>query len=569
MSINVLYDDILHIIAEYSSKYKLVDWIDEKWLNFSHLSSNPNAIKMLLDNPEKIDWKNLSENPTPQAIKLLEDNPSKIDYELLCCNTGIDAVKLIDKYINEIENANVAGSLYDNLNTFHIVERYIKELGIDRINWYSFSRNPNPKAIEIMKQNIDKVDWDMIALNSGAIDIIENNLAEFNWDEFSDKYIDFEACPYQIPGCVCDYCDITYDKIRFISDRIRMLSHNQHPRALALVEENLEFFDEWDLISKNPSAVYLLEKYPDDIFFSELSENKNATHLIKQHMDNMDIEEKIDYVKKSHLSKNPSIFELNTDTVYNSIIYSIKKKNKKKKKNIKNKKKNKKKKKKKKNFNNRMKNEQKYYESLSTFKDICNYGADFCKNKYKYFPGYFITENTINLREANTNNNLKYYLTEFNKLGFFTMCSQPCEYSILPAESQDYFQRSFVSGYLTIEQGERMIKHFKNDNSIVKHRTIVSFKGTIEQSKYIQKLDKELDNEKYVIKYLNNDKNTGYTRSGFNIKYEPENMEFFDEYFENIEENDNIVMVNIASKLFDDVNNIFWEKILTFLRKNQ
>jgi hypothetical protein len=41
------------------------------------MSFNPNAINLLKENPEKIDWFILSSNPN--AIKLLKENPEKIN----------------------------------------------------------------------------------------------------------------------------------------------------------------------------------------------------------------------------------------------------------------------------------------------------------------------------------------------------------------------------------------------------------------------------------------------------------------------------------------------------------
>ena len=42
----------------------LLDWIDKDKLNWTQLSSNPNAIDLLKENPLKIDWRRLSKNPS-------------------------------------------------------------------------------------------------------------------------------------------------------------------------------------------------------------------------------------------------------------------------------------------------------------------------------------------------------------------------------------------------------------------------------------------------------------------------------------------------------------------------
>ena len=56
--------------------YELLDWIDEKNIDFGFLSANPNAIDLLKKNIEKIDWYRLSDNPN--ASQILEKYPEKI-----------------------------------------------------------------------------------------------------------------------------------------------------------------------------------------------------------------------------------------------------------------------------------------------------------------------------------------------------------------------------------------------------------------------------------------------------------------------------------------------------------
>ena len=42
----------------------LLDWIDKDNLNWDCLSRNINAIQLLRENPDKINWYNLSKNPS-------------------------------------------------------------------------------------------------------------------------------------------------------------------------------------------------------------------------------------------------------------------------------------------------------------------------------------------------------------------------------------------------------------------------------------------------------------------------------------------------------------------------
>jgi hypothetical protein len=59
--------------------YKLKEWVNIERLDWFYLCLNPNAIHLLEENIDKIDWYSLSRN----AIHLLEKNIDKIDYSQL------------------------------------------------------------------------------------------------------------------------------------------------------------------------------------------------------------------------------------------------------------------------------------------------------------------------------------------------------------------------------------------------------------------------------------------------------------------------------------------------------
>jgi hypothetical protein len=56
-------------------------------INWAVLSGNPNAIELLRENPEKIDWRVLSGNPN--AIPILKEKGEKIDWDWLSTNEAI------------------------------------------------------------------------------------------------------------------------------------------------------------------------------------------------------------------------------------------------------------------------------------------------------------------------------------------------------------------------------------------------------------------------------------------------------------------------------------------------
>jgi len=73
-------------------------------INWFRLSSNPNAIHILEKNLDKVDWRNLSRNH--RAIELLEQNQDKIDWDKLVYNNSIlvydyDAMKQATSVFHE------------------------------------------------------------------------------------------------------------------------------------------------------------------------------------------------------------------------------------------------------------------------------------------------------------------------------------------------------------------------------------------------------------------------------------------------------------------------------------
>jgi len=101
--------------------------------------------------PEYINWQTILENPSPKAINIIEKNLDKIyedDWPLLSGNPA--AVHIFEKpeYLNKV------------------------------FDWSYLCNNPNPKAIDIILNNWDKVDWLTFSRNPSAINIILQLLQE-------------------------------------------------------------------------------------------------------------------------------------------------------------------------------------------------------------------------------------------------------------------------------------------------------------------------------------------------------------------------------------------------------
>ena len=64
------------------------------------LSKNPNAIHLLEQNQNKIDWLRLSSNPNPNAINILKNNQDKIRWDYLSSNPSIfQIIDIGEEYI--------------------------------------------------------------------------------------------------------------------------------------------------------------------------------------------------------------------------------------------------------------------------------------------------------------------------------------------------------------------------------------------------------------------------------------------------------------------------------------
>jgi hypothetical protein len=67
----------------------LLDWIDKDKIDWLNLSLNPNAIALLRENPDKINWVHLSSNVNAEAIALLKEHPLEINWMCLSQNPNI------------------------------------------------------------------------------------------------------------------------------------------------------------------------------------------------------------------------------------------------------------------------------------------------------------------------------------------------------------------------------------------------------------------------------------------------------------------------------------------------
>jgi hypothetical protein len=138
---------------EESLQHKLRGWdLNIKW---EYLCLNPKAIKLLENNPNKINWDNLCLNPN--AIELLEKNPNKINWNNLAANPN--AIKLMEKKPH-------------------------------MINWDNLSSNPN--AIKLLEKNKNMINWKNLSANKNAIDLIKERI-EYERTLTQKQYNDLQS----------------------------------------------------------------------------------------------------------------------------------------------------------------------------------------------------------------------------------------------------------------------------------------------------------------------------------------------------------------------------------------
>jgi len=130
---------------ENGEMYNVYDDIPVFW---NWISSNPAAVPLLKKYTNCIDWRMFSGNRNPIAVKMLEENPDKIDWSNLSANP----------------------------NAIDILLQHP-----DKIDWRMFSGNRNPIAVKMLEENPDKIDWGNLTRNSSAIHLLEANPDKVSW----------------------------------------------------------------------------------------------------------------------------------------------------------------------------------------------------------------------------------------------------------------------------------------------------------------------------------------------------------------------------------------------------
>jgi len=235
----------------------------------------------------RLNWSYLVDNPHPGATKLIQENIDKIRSEdFYCISRNPMHIDIILKNMDKIH----FGYLSENPAAMHLL---LKQP--ERINLELFSLNPNFKAIEIIEKMI-----------------LENIEIKYRLINRADRGNLLRNIKYP-------------HKISFI-----LLAMNSNPKAMELLEKYDEHFlktsfeyDQWSILSENPSAAYLLKKYPEKIDWSRIVYNTNpeAIRIIEQNLDKIS-----SFVYLSENENAVHIIEPNLHKIHDWIFLSKNKK---------------------------------------------------------------------------------------------------------------------------------------------------------------------------------------------------------------------------------------------------
>jgi hypothetical protein len=282
-------------LSRYISDVTMMEQLKDK-LDFEQLSYNPHAVPFLEKYPEKIDWFALSSNR--KAIHLLCENIEKIDWVQLSGNTN--ATVILAQHPEKIFwSAFCSHSVKANIQ---IISQHLQS-----VDWDTLSSNA--EAMEILLKNRDKINWDSLSRNKAAVRFLRDNPKRINWNLISLNQSNSQSMldlfrenseKLNYAHLSSNPSDRAVDFLLSNPERIvwKSFCSNTNPRAISKIYNSLTknpaFFEpvdnpncpiamtrglhlniHWKELSRNPSAVSLLEKYPDDIDLSGLLSNSS------------------------------------------------------------------------------------------------------------------------------------------------------------------------------------------------------------------------------------------------------------------------------------------------------
>jgi len=259
----------------YSIMYKLRDWVDETKIDDS-LSFNERAVEYLENHEHLIDddYIFLNENAihiiekriqydvdgnincNKNAVNFLRNKPQYIRYYKLCIvEHGIEFVDELIKN-NKLERIDYQYIVWYNVlfnkNAGKLVKNNLHMIK----DWYDICRQPH--LIDIIEQNIDKLDWNALSLNYNAIYMLEKNLDKINVDNLRYNKNGFQLLLLLYHNFDNNYYhkNIVFDYFDYCEKNNIPFNLIQHLSEIGYTEKHMEFLkhnNDYYRLSMNPN----------------------------------------------------------------------------------------------------------------------------------------------------------------------------------------------------------------------------------------------------------------------------------------------------------------------------
>ncbi len=263
------------IIYKYPKLIDLIETYQDE--NYNPIFHNPhfNLIEYARNNNYVPPWC-FSIIPSNEAINMMIEKPELVDFQYLMRNTNPRIRLLLE---NRTSFSRDEWDYMSSSRNSYIME--LLEQNLDNINWEVLSYNKHEGAIRILKNNPDKIYWRNLMGNTAALEIFKEHQDKIIWNskEFCSNPSAIELIEKMVH-------QKKWKKINFIA-----LSAN--PNAIHILKQHMNKVA-WDKLSKNPNAIDILMEHPEMISFTHFLQNPNAipyieTVMEKQHIDNLDI----------------------------------------------------------------------------------------------------------------------------------------------------------------------------------------------------------------------------------------------------------------------------------------
>jgi len=213
-------------------------------LDWKALSANPSAIDLLtteyITNPHqypgRICWSSLSRNPAGMPL-LFHDIHSRcrIDWSALSANPS--AISVLESERTRRFQQLDYSELSRNPAGIPLLLSIQKNSRFPPIiDWTRLSSNPSPLAMELLRENPDKISWPQLLANPSAMPWIEAFPEKINWKILSVN-----------PSAA----DLLSDAVRENPDKVNWEGLSRNPNAIHILWENQERIN-WYCLSTNP-----------------------------------------------------------------------------------------------------------------------------------------------------------------------------------------------------------------------------------------------------------------------------------------------------------------------------